>query len=278
MLKKILSGYIKTKSALKTSTKLSVLFIGFTNSLIHAQMDTSLIKIITRTHNHYAFTTENYCEETDTVPFQDTTAYLGLSSVTEYQYPELRTPDSVLNKSVNDILLNTFALTNPSQEPHSASWTCIFNKPFEEYMYYKVAAKTRSMFCITLFKDEYAAGGGSGAGHEAYPFTFDLRKKRRLVLGDILKKEVAADVNTIVTLQLKRSSPELFEPGGEVHNPQLFEAINLSGNNFEMNETGIVLYWMINYGAKHNFEEIKISFHEHPELFNAKKIKALLQN
>lgn len=191
----------------------------------------------------------------------------------QYQYPFVKVPDVQFSKAINETIRNTFDYDGASAKPlRLKKEKCPEDKPGVDFMNYKVLRNDLSFLSIIIYKDIEPSGFGTGFSHDAIPFTFDLKKKRKMKLADVINAQYDSLISNYVFQMLKKNNSVLFEDNGELNNPYLFEPFSVSQKNFAIRGNSVVLCFPLSYGGKQSFDEIEIKFFEHPEWFSDKRL------
>lgn len=239
-----------------------ILFFSFNLLLFSSELLCSQVKIQTRTYLLYEWSRDDFqcenAEESDTVV---------CINIVNYAYPFAVSSDQKLAGLINQVVKTTFEHSEPSMKYRSIKTSCPEEKPALENMNYEVRKNHAGILSFVLFKDWEPAGLGNGFRHDALPFTFDLKAKKRLKIADLIAEQNESLIRTIVLKQIRASNPELMEPGGEINNPWLFENFNCLNDDFAVKGKAIVLYYSVSYGGKVSYLEVSLDSSSGLELF-----------
>ena len=233
------------------------------------------IKIYPRNYYQYEWTREwSHCEGSG----EEDTSATRCTWYTAYRYPWFITSDAAFSKLINTSVRVHFGDTaSSSSYIRLPSWKCIEDKPGANLMNYIINYQDKNFVSFTLFMDFEPSGMGNGFRHDAIPTTFDLVKKKKLTLGDIIRDECDTLVYRVVISELKKSDPGFFAETGEINNPFLFQPFSTLGSSFSLTPLGINLYYQLSYGGKISYSEIKLGFTAYGEWFDDPGITGLFR-
>ncbi len=181
-----------------------------------------------------------------------------------------------MNKFINDTIRKIVGVNEVLQTSRrSWKYTCIDDKPSELYITYKINFVNSRYLSLTIISDEYAGGGANGASHEQTALTFDLQKRKILLLKNAVKKQYDSTVYRIVVEQMKASSPDLFDQFGAADNPDLFHFTSTLDHPIAIKKDRIIIYWDVSWGGRSSREEINIYFDKYAHLFDKKFIETV---
>ncbi len=233
------------------------------------QIDTSKIKIKTKTYYEYTLKATNECNHTDSIYIDYVPAY---SDIKEISYPYIKTADTSLNSFINDTIekiVQVNELNRPSpKKDKDIEWLCLDDKPSEFYLDYKINSVSSKYISLTIATADYACCGANGAGHGQTPLTFDLSKRKLLILKDIIYSKYDSTVYNIIIKEMKQSNPNLFNEGGEINNPNLFHFASTLDFPFALKDDRLIIYWYIGWGCCYSYADINIYFDKYPDLFD----------
>ena len=233
------------------------------------QMDTSIIKITRKQYHEYVFK-ERQCPTDNDTGVADS----AFSDVKEISYPEIKTGNQTLNKFINDTI-RKITTVNELKKTSKIAWKydCIEDKPQELYGDYKINFINSRYLSLTITSDTYAGGGGNGAGHSQTALTFDLQKRKIMLLRDVVKKHVDSAVYDIIIAEMKALSAGLFGQFGEINNPTLFHFTSALDQPIAIKKDRVIIYWNVSWGSRSSCEDINIYFAQHGNLFDKKFIE-----
>ncbi len=196
-----------------------------------------------------------------------------------YKYPEVKLADVSFSNTINKAIRQNFDYEGASDKPLKIKKElCADDRPGADFMSYKVVREDAMFLSLAIYKDMEPSGMGNGFRHEGNAITFDLKKKQKMRLGDVVKAEYDSLIYKHVIAILKDRNVELFSEFGEINNPYLFETFSVLGSNFALTNQSVVLYFPLSYGGKQSFEEVEMKFSEHSTWFDDKQLLNLAKS
>lgn len=233
------------------------------------QIDTSKIKIAPKHYYAYAFGDRQCYTEGDSTEGDSV-----ITDVKEITYPGIETDNRALMQFMNDTIRKIAGINDVAEtRPRVWLYACSEDKPAEAYMDYKINFVNRRYLSLTITTDEYAGGGCNGSSHNQTALTFDLRRRKTMLLKDVIKEQYDRMVYHIAVAELKASSPGLFGEFGETDNPNLFHFTSTRDHPIAIEKDRIILYWEVNWGTHPGPEDIPIYFAKYANLFDKKFLK-----
>ncbi|MBO9701000.1 MAG: hypothetical protein J7604_12375 [Sporocytophaga sp.] len=233
------------------------LFLLCTN--VYGQIDTNKISITTKQYYEYEYDHGNFVCEID----YDSV----ISEEKVISYPLVKTPDETLNIYLNTTIRKTAGVYEfKGSKKVNWNYKCE-DRPSGIYLRYDLNYKNSMYLSFTFYTDEYS-GAGSSSNHDWIALTFDLGKRKTLLLKDVIKTQFDTNVYNISISQLKKTVPTLFEEYGEVHNPQLFHFTSALNFPVAIKKEGVAIYWNLSWGIHFACEEVIIPFDKYAHIFD----------
>ena len=242
-------------------------------SLFQAQ-STSHLRLSTRYLNHYSLSdTPPECPNTKE---SDTTSSF-YDWILNYAYPYASCSDSSLSGLINRAVRSTLDYTGKPERVRKVHWNCPADKPGQEVMNYRLCIKNEQFLSFTLFKDTEPAGFGNGFAHVAWPFTFDLKKKKILVLNDILKAEADSTLSKRVWESIKTSGANLEGLTEEESSQTSTAGFSVMHFYFALTRHSLRIYVPLNYGGKSSYEDFEFKLSDLESLLSDARLLAFVK-
>ena len=244
-----------------------LILLLFYSQFVSGQVDASKIKTISKEFNRYEFS-----EEQD-----DSSSSLPLMTESfEATYPEIKTPDPLLNKFINDTIQKIIGIYRSKGVSKRIihDYTSILDKPSEIDINFSANFISPQYISVTIRRDWEAGGGANGSSHYRIPLSFDLVNKKIVSFLDILEEKEYQMAYDILFEKFKGYTKD--EMQLELYrNHQYLNNMLDSWVAIFVDE--VIIFRNVSYGGKSADEEISLDFKTHSNLFKKgflKRIKA----
>jgi len=192
--------------------------------------------------------------------------------VVEVVYPHVKTLDSSLSQFVNGTIQSKVVslfgeiVNYPTKDQKKKA----SDDASQHHLVYSVDLVNESALSLTLKESNIACCGAAGAEHAAYPYTFDLKKRQLLTIGDIIEPTELESLKGIV-LQSARNNEEVSPTALETMEALMEE---IGNSSFQLHKEGVRLLLPNLGGHWASYISVDINFDDYPSLFK-EEIKAL---
>jgi hypothetical protein len=232
------------------------------------QVDTNQIKISSKDYYEYILAENG----SSCIDIEIDSTVIVYEEIFEYQYPYIQTPDTSLNKFMNDTIFGIVGRNNNSLIKRKYNWLCIWDMASENSMDYNVNLISPFFISITINLHSYAGGGANGASHDKIPLTFDLVNKKILTTTDVFNKKYYKIAYDILLQQFKTYTTDEIQM-------EKFKETNflpwIIDRPVAILQDKIIFYQNVSYGGKSADAEIIFEFEKYPEIFNKKIIRQI---